>query len=475
MRAQAPRTNARRSDSRLRRASLATTSPAQFAILVFTGFILVLTAVLSLPIATTARSATPLADALFTAVSSICVTGLSTVDMATHWSTFGNVAILIGLEVGGIGVLTMASLLGLVVSRRLRLRTKLMAASDTNPLRLHQGPVAEGQAVRLGEMGGLLATVAISVFAIELAITALITPRLLLGRLRSVDGDLAGLLLRHVGLHQHRIRAGRRGPRPRSPAIPGCSAAISLAVFLGSLGFPVIFALARRVRERHRLSMHVKLTLITTGILIVVGRARALRPRVEQSGHPGRPGSRGAADDRLVPVDHDPLRRFQHGRHLRDARLEPHGDGHAHVRRRRFGLDRRRHQGDDSRRAVPRGVRRGRGDANMQVFGRRIPSDVLRLSVSVVLWGATVVAVSTIAVLQTTDQPLDSCSSTSSPRSAPAGSRPGSPPSCRMPAKYILAATMWAGRVGTVTLAAALAASQRRQLFRYPEERPIVG
>jgi Trk-type K+ transport system membrane component len=41
--------------------------------------------------------------------------------------------------------------------------------------------------------------------------------------------------------------------------------------------------------------------------------------------------------------------------------------------------------------------------------------------------------------------------------------------------KYILAATMWAGRVGTVTLAAALAASQRPQLFRNAEERPIVG
>nr|BFF13122.1 hypothetical protein GCM10025699_44250 [Microbacterium flavescens] len=45
------------------------------------------------------------------------------------------------------------------------------------------------------------------------------------------------------------------------------------------------------------------------------------------------------------------------------------------------------------------------------------------------------------------------------------------PDSC----KYILAVTMWMGRVGTVTLSVALAASQRRQLFTRPEERPIVG
>ncbi|HET8896970.1 MAG TPA: TrkH family potassium uptake protein, partial [Protaetiibacter sp.] len=151
----------------------AASSPARFAILIFTGLVLVLTAVLSLPVATVDRTGTPLADAFFTAMSSICVTGLATVDMATHWSTFGTVAILLGLEVGAIGVLTLASMLGLIVSRRLGLKAKLLAASDSNPLRLHAGPVSESQAVRLGEIGGLLATVAISVLAIEAFITLL--------------------------------------------------------------------------------------------------------------------------------------------------------------------------------------------------------------------------------------------------------------------------------------------------------------
>ncbi len=54
------------------------------------------------------------------------------------------------------GVLTLASILGLVISQRLGLRAKLIAASDTNPLRSHGGPVNEGQTVRLGEVGGLL-------------------------------------------------------------------------------------------------------------------------------------------------------------------------------------------------------------------------------------------------------------------------------------------------------------------------------
>ena len=128
----------------------ATVSPARFAIGIFTALIFALTLVLSLPISHAQGQRTSAADALFTAVSTICVTGLSVVDMATHWSTFGNVAILVGLQVGGIGVLTLASIMGLVVSRRLGLRTRLMAASDSNPSRIHHGPVSESQAIRLG-------------------------------------------------------------------------------------------------------------------------------------------------------------------------------------------------------------------------------------------------------------------------------------------------------------------------------------
>ena len=139
--------------------SLIQSSPARFALLVFTGLILVWTALLSLPIATRSGEMTPLADSLFTAVSAICVTGLSTVNMAAHWSLFGDLVILTGLQIGGIGVLTLASILGATVTRRLGLRTRLLAASDTNPARNSKGS-SESQAVGLGEMGGLLAAVA---------------------------------------------------------------------------------------------------------------------------------------------------------------------------------------------------------------------------------------------------------------------------------------------------------------------------
>src|SRR6218665_2127692 len=104
---------------------LITSSPSRFAIVVFALLILVFTVLLGLPISSASGEATPLSDALFTAVSTICVTGLSTVDMATYWSTFGHTVILVGVQIGAIGVLTLASILGLAISRKLGLRQRL--------------------------------------------------------------------------------------------------------------------------------------------------------------------------------------------------------------------------------------------------------------------------------------------------------------------------------------------------------------
>ncbi|WP_420897855.1 hypothetical protein [Cryobacterium adonitolivorans] len=59
----------------------------------------------------------------------------------------------IGVNIGGVGVLTLASLMGLVISRRLGLRAKLMAASDSNPSRIHMGPVVLAATMFMGRVG----------------------------------------------------------------------------------------------------------------------------------------------------------------------------------------------------------------------------------------------------------------------------------------------------------------------------------
>src|SRR5690625_7755095 len=99
--------------------------------MVFAAIVAVVTALLSLPAATRSGTRAPFVDALFTAVSAVCVTGLTTVSTADYWSDFGQAVIITGVKVGGLGVMTLASILGLAVSRRIGLTQRMLAASET--------------------------------------------------------------------------------------------------------------------------------------------------------------------------------------------------------------------------------------------------------------------------------------------------------------------------------------------------------
>ena len=78
-----------------------------------------------------------LLTALFTATSAVCVTGLIVVDTPVYWSAFGQVVILAMIQVGGFGIpMTLASLVGLLIWRRLGLRSRLIAAAETKQIGL---------------------------------------------------------------------------------------------------------------------------------------------------------------------------------------------------------------------------------------------------------------------------------------------------------------------------------------------------
>ncbi len=144
--------------------SLANSSPARLVLLVFTVVILVFAGLLSLPISAADGNVTPFDDALFTAVSAVCVTGLTTVSTALHWTFFGQLVILIGIFVGGLGILTLASLMALMVSKRLGVRGKLIAQEAMN-------------AGRLGEVGTLLRIVITTSVSIELVLAFFLAVR----------------------------------------------------------------------------------------------------------------------------------------------------------------------------------------------------------------------------------------------------------------------------------------------------------
>ncbi|MEI5584204.1 MULTISPECIES: TrkH family potassium uptake protein [unclassified Agromyces] len=455
--------------------ALVRSSPARFAILVFASLVLITTLLLSMPIARAGEtSATPLADAFFTATSTICVTGLTTVDMATYWSPFGNAVIFIGMNIGGMGVLTMASILGLVISRRLGLRAKLIAASDTNAARAHAGPVSESQAIRLGEVGGLLVTVAVSTLAIEAVI--------MLGMIPSVlaQGYDVGTSVWYSAYYSVSAFTNTGfAPNPLGPVEffddYWFQSLLMLDVFLGSLGFPVIFALLRTWRTPRRWSVHVKLTLTTTAILWVAG---ALTFLVLEYDNPKTYGSFGFGKTLYEAFFMSTMTRS--GGFATIDMADLYGSS-------LLVTDMLMFVGGGSA-STAGGIKvttlavlflaayaEAKGAPAMEAFGRRIPRDMLRLAVSVVLWGASIVAVSTVIIVQITKAPLDFVLFDVISAFATCGLSTGLTGDLPTEGKYVMAVTMFMGRVGTVTLAAALAAQQKHQLFKRPEERPIVG
>jgi Trk-type K+ transport system membrane component len=452
-------------------------SPSRFALTVFSLLILLFTVLLSLPASSADRTVTPLADAFFTAVSVICVTGLSTVDMATHWSGFGDVIIYLGVQIGGVGVLTLASILGMVISRKLGLRAKLIAASDSNPLRAHAGPVAEGQAIRLGEIGSLLRTVALSAVIIELVVALVLFPRMLAHGFSLYDGALNSLYYSAMAFTNTGFTPNEAGLQPFATDYVFLTALMA-GVIAGAIGFPVIYAIAQNLRRRVKRrfwTLHVKLTLVTFAILLVAGWILYF---VLESPNPETLGTSPGGDAVFQSLFMSVMARsggfsvvnvdqLHHSSLLVTDMLMFVGGGSASTA---GGIK-------VTTLAVLflAAMAEARGVDSMEAFRRRIPTDVLRVAVSVVLWGATIVAVSTVSVLAITKDTLDHALFDVISAFATCGLSTGLTQHAPPGAVYVLAFTMFLGRVGTVTLAAALAQSQRGQYYQNPEERPIVG
>lgn len=464
---------------RLRTASLwvrhlVTSSPSRFAIVVFALLILVFTALLSLPFAAANGTVTPLSDALFTAVSTICVTGLATVDMANHWSPFGHVLIFIGVNIGGMGVLTLASLMGLVISKRLGLRAKLLAAGDTNPLRAHGGVVNESQTVRLGEVGQLLKTVAFSTLLIEGVVAVLLYPGLVLA-------GVAPLTALWEAPFYAAMSFTNTGFTPNDGGVMIFAddyfvlTVLMVSVFLGSIGFPVIYTLAKHVWHVKRWSLHSKLTIVTTVLLFILGAIVFL---VLEYDNPLTFGSMDAADTTFQAFFLSAMTRSG-GFNVVDI-ADLNGSSLVAASMLMF-------VGGGSA-STAGGIKvttlavlaiavwsEARGRQSVEVFGRRIPSDVQRVALSVVAWGATIVALSTIVIAQITKADISHVLFDVISAFGTVGLSTGLTAELPDAGSYVLAATIFMGRIGTVTLAAAVAATSRSQYYSLPVERPIVG
>lgn len=100
--------------------------PSQILVVGFLGVIFIATLLLMLPISTVSGEMTPFVDALFTSTSAVCVTGLVVVNTLAHWSLFGKIVILICIQIGGLGFMTLVSMIFILMGKKITLKNRLI-------------------------------------------------------------------------------------------------------------------------------------------------------------------------------------------------------------------------------------------------------------------------------------------------------------------------------------------------------------
>ena len=110
--------------------------PFQAIILGFAGVILLGTLLLMLPVSSATHRSTSLHDSLFTAVSAVCVTGLVVKDTGSYWSQFGQTVILLLIQIGGLGVITVAAVFAMLSGRKIGLMQRSTMQSSISAFRV---------------------------------------------------------------------------------------------------------------------------------------------------------------------------------------------------------------------------------------------------------------------------------------------------------------------------------------------------
>ncbi len=448
------------SPGRAARALLGT--PGRAVVAGFAAAVLVSTLLLSLPLATESGEGTRALAALFTAVSAVCVTGLVVLDTPGHFSTFGELVVLGSIQVGGLGIMTFASLLGLLVFRRLGLRTRMSAA-------------AESKALGLGDVRRVLASVAGFTLFFEGVTASVLFLRWLVAYDES-PGRAA-----YLGVFHAVSAFNNAGFSLYSDNLigfvddPVISLTLCLAVIAGGLGFPVLYELRRELGTPRTWTTHTRIVVWTTLLLLLAGPAAvtALEWTNDET-----LGDLAVPTKLLAGFFLGVMPRTAGFNSIDYAEVEPAtllvtdilmfiGGGSAStaggIKVTTFAL------------LAFVMLAEVRGTSEVEVGHRRLPPEVQRQALTVALAGVGVVVAATVLLLVITRETLDVVLFEVVSAFATVGLSTGITADIPPSGQVLLVILMFVGRLGPVTLASALALRSRPTLYRLPEERPIVG
>ncbi|GEB33501.1 K+ transporter Trk [Brevibacillus parabrevis] len=231
--------------------------PPKTLVLGFALIILLGTFLLTLPSATVNGQGLPWLDSLFTATSATCVTGLVVVDTGTTFTTFGQMVILSLIQIGGLGFMTVATFFSLIMRKKISLRERLILQESLNQMTM-EGVVRLAKMIliftALAELiGGVLLSIR---FAFDFPLPKAIYFGFFhaISNFNNAGFDLMGDFASLTGYVDD----------------PLVTLVVCLLIILGGIGFIVVSDLYE-YRHTRRLSLHTKVVLSTTALLVLGG------------------------------------------------------------------------------------------------------------------------------------------------------------------------------------------------------------
>lgn len=449
--------------TKLRRAP----APATSLLLLFVVLIGVGTVLLMLPVSTAAGEATTFIDALFTATSAACVTGLVVYDTATHWSPFGQVVILALIQAGGFGIMAGSTLLLMIfLGRRTTLRDRIVVTESLGGL-------------QLGSVTGLVKRIAIFTIVIEAVGAIVLSIAFMSGPEAGPPGDPLGIwwgIFHSVSAFNNAGFDLTGGFRSLTPFVDDWVVLLTVAVLLslGGIGFAIVGdALSRR--RWSRMALETKLVLSATVALLIGG---TLLIAFTEWANPATLGA--------LPAEQRMLNALFESATLRTAGFSALDTG-AFAEATLFVVMALMFIGGASG-STAGGIKVNtfavllvtiistvRGQPSTVAFGRRIQHGVVYNALAVALLAIAWVFVTGLGLTLTTDATFVQTLFEAVSAFGTVGATTGITPDLTEPARAITALAMFVGRLGPLTLVLALAARARPVLFRPAVESVRIG
>ncbi len=446
-------------------------TPARVLFLGFAAIILLGTLLLMLPASTNSGMGTPFIDALYTSTSAVCVTGLIVLNTPVHFSFFGQVVIMLLIQMGGLGYMTLASLITLVIRQRISLRDLLVLQEALNVFTL-EGIV------------GFLKRILIVIAIVEGVATAILTLRwtadfplrkaFFLGLFHSVSSfNNAGFSLFSDNLLQY-------------VGDPVVVLVITTNIIVGGIGFLVISELYEHWQGKswaRSLSLHTRMALRVTAALIILGTGLLFLFEFEnpKTLHPMGFFTRVLASYfQAVTSRTAGFNTIDIGGMKEEAQLilivlmfigaSPGGTGGG-IKTTTFGA------------LFATVMTHIRGKTEVTLFKRRLARDTIAKAFNVATAAFLLVITVSLILLYLEDEPLlhivfetTSAFGTVGLSMAKQGMATSVSALFSSLGKFLIILTMFAGRVGPITVGAAMLAIRASEpRYHYPEEKVLIG